>query len=89
MELSCSIAMTHRALPRLNYPNSSTAIKKSINQSNLLAVVAIDAKFNLYINGQHIDSISDNTFQGYIGLRASYYSSVVEVVYSNIKVWTL
>lgn len=70
--------------------DSSTAIKKGLNQSNLLAVVAINAQFDLYINGQHIDSISDNTLpQGYIGLRASYYGSVVEVVYSNIKVWTL
>jgi hypothetical protein len=69
---------------------SSSVIKTGLNQFNLLAVVAINAQFDLYVNGQHIDSISDNTFpQGYVGLRASYYSGTVEVVYSNVKVWTL
>jgi eukaryotic-like serine/threonine-protein kinase len=70
--------------------SSSSAIKTGLNQSNLLAIVAIGNKFDLYVNRQHIDSASDNTYQqGYIGLRASYYNSTVEVVYSNIKAWTL
>ncbi len=70
--------------------DSSSAIKMGFNQTNLLAVVANNAQFDLYVNGQHIDSINDNTFpQGYVGLRASYYTSTVEVVYTNIKVWKL
>jgi hypothetical protein len=69
---------------------SSPAIKSGLNQSNLIAIVAVDNTFDLYVNRQRINGASDSTYhQGLIGLRASYNGSVVEVVYSNAKAWML
>jgi serine/threonine protein kinase len=69
--------------------DSSSAIKTGLNQTNLIAVVAIDNKFDLYVNRQNIANASDNTYhQGYIGLRAVYHNGPVEVVYSYANAWT-
>ena len=53
-------------------------------------VVAIGNKFDLYVNRQTIGSVSDSKYQqGIIGLLAHYYNSPVEIVYSDVKAWTL
>jgi eukaryotic-like serine/threonine-protein kinase len=52
--------------------SSSTAINTGLNQTNLIAVVANGSNIDLYVNNQHIDSISDSTYsQGEIGVAAS------------------
>ena len=69
---------------------SNSAINSGLNQSNLLAVVANGGTIDLYVNDQHIDSISDSTYsQGEIGVAAFDYTNPTEVVFSNAKVWTL
>lgn len=69
-------------------PNSNINI--GLNQSNLIAVVANGSNIYLYVNDQHIDSISDSTFsQGEIGVAAFSTGNQTEVVFSNAKVWTL
>lgn len=51
---------------------NASAIKQGINQSNVIAVVANGSSFDLYVNGQKIDSASDGTYsQGFIGLIAA------------------
>jgi len=69
---------------------SSTAINTGLNQSNLIAVVANGSSIDLYVNNQHVDSVSDSTYsQGKIGVAASSNGNLTEVVFSNAKVWTL
>ncbi len=69
---------------------TSTAINTGLNQSNLLAVVANGSNIDLYVNNQHVDSVSDSTFsQGEIGVAASSTGNPTEVVFTNAKVWTL
>lgn len=75
---------------------SSPAINTGVNQTNLVAVVAQGSTLKLYVNQQFITSVDDGSYtQGTIGLFA--YDSghpnneanpPVEVVFSNVKVWT-
>ena len=65
----------------------TSAMKAGLNQTNLIAVVVISGTFDLYVNYQKIDSVSDNTYShGEIGVLADYAPS--EVVYSYARVWT-
>ncbi len=70
---------------------NNSVIRHEPGQTNQLAVVANDANFDLYVNGQHIDSVSDGTFtSGGIGVMA--YDTTgngVEVAFNNAKVWTM
>jgi hypothetical protein len=69
---------------------SNSAINTGLNQSNLIAVVANGSNIDLYVNNQHVDSVSDSTYsQGEIGVVASSNGNPTEVVFSNAKVWTL
>lgn len=69
---------------------SNSAINTGLNQSNQIAVVANGSSIDLYVNNQHIDSVSDSTYsQGEVGVAASSNGSQTEVVFSNAKVWTL
>jgi hypothetical protein len=65
---------------------SSLAINTSLNQSNLVAVIANGNKLALYVNKQPITSISDNHYsRGQIGVVTGIGG---EVICSNAKVWT-
>jgi hypothetical protein len=78
----------------------SPAIHIGHNQSNLIAVVANDSTFDLYVNHHKIDRVNDNdnTYrQGEIAVEATYRTDPdvayragppSEVVFSNAKVWT-
>ncbi len=76
---------------------TSTAIHTGIGQWNILSVVARGSKMDLYVNQQLVTSFNDSTYtHGTIGVLA--YDSghpnnpanpPVEVVFSNVKVWTL
>lgn len=69
---------------------TSPAIKTGLNQPNLLAVVAQGSMIDLYVNGQHIDQISDTTSSsGLIGVAAHTSHQPAEVAFSNAQVWTL
>lgn len=62
------------------------------NQPNQIAVVAKSSTFDLYINGQHVGSVSDSTFSsGQLGflVTPSPAGASTEVVYSNAKVWKM
>jgi hypothetical protein len=68
---------------------SNPAIKSGLGQVNLIAVVANGNTITLYVNGQKIDSIHDNTsIQGQIGVVADAINNPSEAVFSDAKVWT-
>jgi serine/threonine protein kinase len=71
----------------------SSAIKQGLNQTNVLTVVALQAKITLYVNGKRLTSVTDSTFShGQIGLLASPSpgtNDLTEVNYSYVRVWTL
>jgi len=71
---------------------SSSAIKRGLNQTNLIAVIAQGSAIGLYVNHQFINSVDDSSYSsGQIGVFAYHYAyaTPTEVVYSNAKVWTL
>ena len=48
------------------------------------------SSFDLYVNGQKIDSASDNTYsQGFIGLTADAINNATMVTYQDARVWTI
>lgn len=69
----------------------STAIHAGLNQDNTLAVIARDTGIALFINGQFVDSVQDNTLtQGAIGVYAgSLTGKPADVIFSGVKVWAL
>ena len=68
----------------------SSAIATGLNQHNVIAVIANGSSFNLYVNDQWLNSITDSTYSnGQISLAASSYKSPTEVVFRNAKIWTL
>ena len=71
----------------------SPAIIQGLNKPNLLAVVALGTTLTLYVNHQQVGQVTDSTFNhGQIGLVAHAFATAghpTEVMYSNVKVWTL
>ena len=70
---------------------TNSVIKKGLNASNLLAVVANGDLITIYVNDQIIDSVHDKTFsQGQIGvLSYAGKSGINDVVASDVRVWKL
>ncbi len=70
---------------------NNSVIHHEPGQTNQIAVVANDGNFDLYVNGRHIDSVSDNTFtSGGIGIIAyDQTGNGVVVEFNNAKVWTM
>ena len=67
---------------------TSSTINTGLNQSNLIAVVASNNNFDLYVNKQFITTVKDSTYNsGYIGVIAVPRNSLTEVAFSNAKVW--
>ena len=76
------------ALPSVLKQGSSSAIKRGFNQPNLIAVVALGNTFDLYVNNQHIDTVTDgNLSSGNIGLAAEEVSNPTDVMFSNAMMW--
>ncbi len=70
--------------------SSSTAIKAKLNQTYLLTVIARGNTINVYIDKQWVGSAEDNTASsGSIGLEVLDQANFTEVVFRNVKVWTL
>ena len=60
------------------------------NQSNRIAVEANGGEFDLYVNGQKIDHVSDYGYsQGTIGLLAWNNGDATTVTFQNASLWTL
>jgi hypothetical protein len=69
---------------------TSPAVKRGLNQPNLLAVVAQGNSIDLYVNGQSILHISDSTTSnGLIGVSADATDQPTEVAFTNTRVWIL
>ncbi|MBV9231202.1 MAG: hypothetical protein JOZ18_17965 [Chloroflexi bacterium] len=84
------LTVNNTDVPKLLKSGPSSAIKVGMNQTNLMAVVARNGTFDLYVNQQKLDSVSDTTYtKGQIGLDASTSGVPAEVVYSNARAWTL
>ena len=78
--------------PQTNVLSSgnSAAIQQGLNQSNLIAVVALGTSFTLYVNKQQIAIANDNSFSsGQIGVLARDTTNQADVAFSNLQVWTL
>ena len=74
---------------QLQHQDSSSAINTG-NQSNWIAIVAKDSNFDLYVNGQPIDSISDYGYsQGKVGLFAFDVKNATTVTFQNATLRTL
>ncbi len=69
---------------------SSAAVKRGLNQPNLLAVVAQGSSIDLYVNGQSIvRTTAINTSSGLIGVAADATDQPADVAFSNARVWML
>jgi hypothetical protein len=69
---------------------TSPMIKAGLNQTNVIAVVAMGNTIKLYVNHQLITEVTDNTYsQGQIGMIADPNNNPTEIVFSNAQVWTL
>src|SRR6266849_1050111 len=70
--------------------NSSTLIKQGQNQTNTMTVVARGSNIFFYINGQYLDSVSNNTFgSGKIGVFGESNTNSTDIAFSNVQVWQL
>ena len=68
----------------------AAAIYTGLNVSNLLAVVARGSTIDLYVNHQHIDSVTNSSYDfGQVGVAAAYETGITEVVFSDAQVWAL
>ena len=77
-------------LPRVVRHSTNSVIRKGLNKTNLLAVVAIGNTFHLYINHREVGTVIDSTFQsGQIGLVAEENTNPTDVAFSNAMVWKL
>lgn len=68
----------------------SPAIKQGLGQLNVLAVVANGNNFDLYANGQKIDTANDGAYsRGVLGLMASAYTKLTTVTYQDARLWMI
>jgi hypothetical protein len=85
-EFDSFIGKTTSVLQRGTNP----AVKRGLNQPNLLAVVAQGSSIGLYVNGQSIlHSTDSTTSNGLIGVAADATDQPAEVAFSNARVWML
>jgi hypothetical protein len=69
---------------------SSSVIKKGLNQTNLIAVVAQGSSITLYVNRQSIAHAGDSSLShGLIALAADATDQPAEVAFANTNVWAL
>jgi hypothetical protein len=70
--------------------NSSGLIKQGLNQTNTITVVARGGNLYFYINGQYLDSVSNNMFtSGKIGVFGESNNNPTDVAFNNAQVWTV
>ena len=67
---------------------SSPAIKTGLNQTNIIAVVAIANSIKIYVNMVLIASVTDSTYMhGQIGVIAQDVNNPTDVLFNNARVW--
>lgn len=73
--------------------NGSAIFNTDVGQPNIIAVVAQNMQFQLYINGVQVNQVSENHFSsGTVGVFAYYLTdpnATNEVAFTDVKVWTL
>jgi hypothetical protein len=73
--------------------NGSAIFNTDVGQPNIIAVVAQNTQFQLYINGVQVNQVSENHFSsGTIGVFAYYLTdpnATHKAAFSDMKVWTL
>lgn len=70
--------------------NSSSSIQTGSGASNLLAVVANNNQFSLYVNKQLIYSAVDSSYSnGHIAFFAQSEGNYTEVAFTNLEVWNI
>jgi hypothetical protein len=73
--------------------NGSAIFNTDVGQPNIIAVVAQNSQFQLYINGVQVNQVSENHFSsGTIAVFAYYLTdpnAINEVAFNDVKVWTL
>jgi hypothetical protein len=75
--------------PQILLQGMNVAIKKGLNQPNVLTVVASGTSISVYVNNFFIGQVHDSTYsQGQIGIAAGDTGDPTEAVFSNAKVWT-
>jgi hypothetical protein len=69
---------------------SSQAIITGTNKSNLITVIVQKNNIYIYVNKKYLGSVSDSSYQsGQIGVYVDADANPVDVVFSNVQVWTL
>ena len=73
--------------------SGSAIFNTGVEQPNIIAVVAQNTKFQLYINGMQVNEVSESHFSsGTIAVFASYLTdtkATEQVAFNDVKVWTL
>ena len=64
--------------------------KTGLNQTNTIALVAQGSNLYFYVNGQYLDSTSDNTLpSGKVGVFGEDATNPTDVAFTNAEVWQL
>ncbi len=70
--------------------NTAQNFKNGLNQTNTITVVAQGGNLYFYVNGQYLNSVSNNTFtSGKIGVFGESSTGSTDVAFANAKVWQL
>ncbi len=70
--------------------DTSSAIKTTPGQTNLITVIARGSNLYFFVNKQFVASVSDSTFShGAIGVVAGDQTHPTEVAFTNAEVWAL
>lgn len=70
--------------------SASDAILFGHSQKNTIAVVAIDAQLDFYVNHKLVDHENDASFSnGYVGLFATSYHDATVVTYAYERIWNI
>jgi hypothetical protein len=66
------------------------AIKRGLNQSNLIAAVANGTTISVYVNNEFIASVHDTTYtNGQRGIYGEGDNGPADIIASNTRVWRL
>lgn len=69
---------------------NSPAINTGLNRSNLLTLVAFNGYIYMYVNKQPVSRAFDTTYgSGQIALFAGSASSITDVAFNNVEVWSI
>ena len=71
-------------------PWTKSAVINQVNSTNHLKVVCQGSQIEVYVNGQHLTSITDNSFaEGYVGVIVDTTEPTSHVAFDNIRVYRL